>query len=205
MIAAFAFAFAANVAPPQLRPPRYCYRTAGQLRRQRAKAARSRRRRKSQRHLRLGAPRKNRTWSRAHSFTRNRLTDTEKADLKTSSRELAALYAARPRILGDCETQGYLVRGPGPVKPCPWASCRHNLAIEVKEPTGLMVRASLKVNHPGRDFDQLDETCSLRLPLRGDELSLEAVGKLMNIHMERVRQIEEIALAKGREEVDEDG
>lgn len=80
--------------------------------------------------------------------------------------DLADAYAARPRELAGCEAAGYVVRGAGPAVPCPWASCRHSLLVEVDEETGI-----LKENFPGKDFGETaGETCSLQVALRGATL-----------------------------------
>ena len=75
------FAFATHVAPPQEHTRRCVYRTAGERRRLRARAARSRRHRKGQRGIVFGAARKGRTWSRARSYQDLRLRPEERAEL----------------------------------------------------------------------------------------------------------------------------
>lgn len=87
----------------------------------------------------------------------------------------------RPKTRGDC------VDGE---RPCPWAACRHHMAIEVSTLTG-----ALKVNFPDLEAWEIPETCSLDVADRGDH-PLEEVGELMNIVRERVRQVEVIAIRK---------
>lgn len=86
----------------------------------------------------------------------------------------------RPVTRADCE------RGP---RPCPYVSCAHHLYLDVHAATG-----SLKLNHPGREPDELAETCALDV----EGATLETVGALMNLTRERVRQIEDTALKKLR-------
>ncbi len=91
----------------------------------------------------------------------------------------------RPRTRGDC------VGGP---RPCPWASCRHSLILEVG--AGGAVRLAL-------DPEQLElapETCSLDVADRaaaGEEVTCDAVGRMLGgLSRERVRQIEASGLRK---------
>jgi hypothetical protein len=93
-----------------------------------------------------------------------------------------AMRAARPRTRGDC------ANGP---RPCPWASCRYHLALEVLEPTG-----NIKFNFPDAadDFSDLPATCALDVADLGGAL-LETVGVAMNMTRERVRQLEGAALS----------
>jgi DNA-directed RNA polymerase sigma subunit (sigma70/sigma32) len=53
----------------------------------------------------------------------------------------------------------------------------------------------LLLNFPDLDPDAIPETCSLDVAARGDHTH-EEVGALMNLSRERVRQIEQKALAK---------
>jgi hypothetical protein len=86
----------------------------------------------------------------------------------------------RPRTFGECSQE------PGP---CPWTLCRHHLAVDIG-PTGV-----LKIPFPGKDMDELEETCSLRAASHG-EMSTEDIGRLMGVTPERVTQIYMIGLAK---------
>jgi hypothetical protein len=86
-----------------------------------------------------------------------------------------------PATRGDCQ---------GGPRPCPMASCRYHLAIEVVGRKG-----SLLLNHPHRELDELPATCALDVADEGTT-TLERVAELLNLTRERVRQIEVIALAK---------
>lgn len=70
-------------------------------------------------------------------------------------------------------------------------SCAHHLYLEVDEKTG-----AIKLNFPDRDVDQLAATCSLKVVDARGALSLEEVGKLVNLTQERVSQIEERGKSK---------
>lgn len=87
----------------------------------------------------------------------------------------------RPRTRAECEP------GVG-MRPCPWVGCRHHLYLDVKE-GGL-----LRFNFPGPDgkgveLEELKETCSLDVADKGRHTH-EQVGDLVNMHRERVRQLE---------------
>lgn len=75
-------------------------------------------------------------------------------------------------------------------RPCGFVSCRHHLYLGVNERTG-----SIKLNFPGLEVWDLPESCALDVADRG-EMTLEAVGELMNLTRERVRQLEASALEK---------
>lgn len=77
----------------------------------------------------------------------------------------------------------------GGERPCPWASCRHHLYLDVKH------NGSIVVNFPWLEVAEMAETCSLDAADRG-AASLETVGRLMNLTRERARQIEEAGLAQ---------
>lgn len=70
------------------------------------------------------------------------------------------------------------------VRPCPWIGCRHHLYMDVNPETG-----GMKINHPGRDVDEIPETCALDVADRGGA-TLEEIGAMLGITRERARQIE---------------
>lgn len=88
----------------------------------------------------------------------------------------------RPLTRGDCE---------GGARPCPWVSCAHHLYLDVL-PSG-----SIKFNFPELEPWELRETCALDVADRGGE-TLEAVGRLLSLTRERVRQVEQVACRKVR-------
>jgi hypothetical protein len=97
-----------------------------------------------------------------------------------------------PETFGDC-----------PEGPCPRYRCRHHVGIEAD---GDM----FKNNFPHKDFDELKETCTLRVAneagkrkdspalLEGAVMSCDEVGEILNLSPERIRQVEGEALAKMR-------
>jgi hypothetical protein len=100
--------------------------------------------------------------------------------------ELAAEgYERRPRNRADCRSGE---------RPCPWASCRHHMALDVN-PNGTLV-----LNFPGLEIWELAHTCSLDGADEGG-MTLEELGKRLNVVRERARQLEVRALERLREAV----
>lgn len=89
----------------------------------------------------------------------------------------------RPRTRGDC------VNGP---RPCPWASCRHNLLIDLKQRHDSQ-RAPDVIEYG--EVDEIGETCSLDVADAG-ESTLNDIADMHSCTRERVRQIEGIAMRK---------
>lgn len=100
--------------------------------------------------------------------------------------ELLALLAARPRERLECAD--------GP-RPCPYASCRLHLAIDVTD------RGAVKRNFPHLEIWQMTETCALDVAERGG-VTLEEVGDMTNVSMQAASQTLGIALRKLREVVE---
>lgn len=94
---------------------------------------------------------------------------------------LAPEGVARPRTRVDCADLD---------RPCPFVSCRHHLYLDVNPDTG-----TIKLNFPGLEPHELRETCSLDVADR-DGVTLEEIGRILNLTRERVRQIETRALLK---------
>jgi len=69
-------------------------------------------------------------------------------------------------------------------------SCRHHLYLDVKPHTG-----SIKLNRPELEPEELMHSCSLDVAERGDS-TMEHIAGMLNMTRERVRQIEDAALAK---------
>lgn len=84
----------------------------------------------------------------------------------------------RPRTRGDCI---------GGLRPCPWVSCRHHLALEVT--SAASVHLPWGDANDGIDLDRMPDTCSLDVADRGGT-TLSECGKRLNVTRERVRQIE---------------
>lgn len=97
----------------------------------------------------------------------------------------------RPKSRSEC-------RG-GP-RPCPWVGCRFHLAIDVKA-NGAIVR-----NFPGRDFDEIPQTCALDVADAADPdgITLTEVGMMLGLTRERTRQLVMMAIQSLRQHVGED-
>ena len=87
----------------------------------------------------------------------------------------------RPVTRDDCKFGG---------RPCLFVACRFHLFLDVNPRTG-----SIKFNFPGMEVHELEETGALDVADRGG-ITLEEVGRLLNLTRERVRQLEAEALAE---------
>jgi len=93
------------------------------------------------------------------------------------------LDALRPKTRGEC------LEGP---RPCPWAACKYHLYLDVSTRTG-----SIKLNFPEIEPWEMIESCVLDIADRGP-VTLEDVGRIMNLTRERIRQLEAAASDKVR-------
>ena len=84
----------------------------------------------------------------------------------------------------DCQ------HGPHAERPCPFVSCKHHLYLDVNERNG-----NIKLNFPDVEVWELPETCALDVADRGG-ITLEEVGAIMNLTRERIRQLEDLSLAR---------
>lgn len=100
-----------------------------------------------------------------------------RAEMRSGVELLDEPVVRRPRWRSECD-----------LRPCPYISCRYNLCADVSHAGGLQV---------WRDPTDGGETCALDVAARGS-LTLDAVGKLLDVTRERVRQIETRALVKLR-------
>lgn len=100
------------------------------------------------------------------------------------SAEYREFLANRPTTRGQCR---------GGERPCPYISCEHHFYLDVDPKTG-----TIKINFPGKDLDDLEETCELDVSERGEQ-ALEVVGNYMNVTRERARQLEVKGLIAMRE------
>lgn len=73
--------------------------------------------------------------------------------------------------------------------PCPWVSCKWHLKFDVT------LRGSLRDNFPGREVWDMPHTCALDVADAGPQ-TLEAVGDVLNLTRERVRQVEQRAVKR---------
>jgi len=90
----------------------------------------------------------------------------------------------RPERREDC-----LPGGHNEARPCPFASCRHHLGLDVL-PTG-----GIQLNFPDKEPWDLPHTCSLDLADQGG-MTLDQVSKQLDVTRERIRQIEYKTLAR---------
>jgi len=109
-----------------------------------------------------------------------RMTKRERRRLALAVPEASEPYW-RPLTRGDCE---------GVPRPCPFVACRHNLFLDIQSSTG-----GIKLNFPDREPDEMVDSCALDIAEEGG-VTLERCGAAMSVTRERVRQIEERALAK---------
>lgn len=145
--------------------------------------------------IKVIVPRIMRDGDRPQSLGSGRLTRWERKRLGDDEEILkdeGVKFNYLPPTLGDC-AEG----------PCPRYRCRHHTGIEVDSD-------AFKNNFPGRDFDELKETCTLRVAnqaekrkdspalLEGAVMSCDEVGEILNLSPERIRQVEGEALAKMR-------
>lgn len=77
-------------------------------------------------------------------------------------------------------------------RPCPFVACRFHLYLEVHPQTG-----AIKLLWPHLEPWELGETCALDVADRGG-VTLEAIGMMLNVSRERVRQVEATALRRVR-------
>lgn len=87
----------------------------------------------------------------------------------------SSLRAQRPITRGDCKDGD---------RPCPWASCRYHLAINMSHGGSEVV-----MSFPDLEIWEIPETCALDVADRGDH-RLEEIAKITNVTRERIRQIE---------------
>jgi len=78
-------------------------------------------------------------------------------------------------------------------RPCPFVSCRYHLYIDIKANGGFVVQFA------DREPWDLPQTCALDVADKGGH-TLEEVGNIIGVTRERVRQLEEAALDRLREE-----
>lgn len=88
-------------------------------------------------------------------------------------------HAERPRTRSECPT----------TRPCPWVGCRHHLYLDVN------AQGSIKMDARYGVWETPGETCALDVAEAGPH-TISEVAALIGTTYERVRQIEEAALAK---------
>jgi Sigma-70, region 4 len=98
----------------------------------------------------------------------------------------------RPHHRSDCEPGGVNHQ-----RPCPWVSCRYHLFLDVAHNGSIKLNFSIDEANVGRTLREMPATCVLDVIDWEDEgITLEKAGTYMNITRERMRQLEESAIAK---------
>lgn len=118
--------------------------------------------------------------TRSRTLSRKQLA-REHRKLKNKGELLQIIDSWHPTSREDCHKMP---------RPCLYVSCRHHLYLDVNPESG-----SVKFNFPGKEVWELEETCALDVAERGG-VTLEEVGKIMNLTRERIRQIEIQGLKK---------
>lgn len=80
-------------------------------------------------------------------------------------------------------------------RPCPFARCRHNTFLDINQSSG-----KLKIIFPNCESpaDMKSSNCSLDIVDERGMMTLEDIGRFMNITRERVRQIADAGMRKLR-------
>ncbi len=104
-----------------------------------------------------------------------------RAELEALERDDPLPPIERPRTRADC------IHAP---RPCPFVGCRHHLYLDVSR------AGHIKLRFDGLDVDEIPETCALDVVVEGEAMDRQAIGRVLNLTRERVRQIEPVALAK---------
>jgi hypothetical protein len=117
---------------------------------------------------------------RSRTIASRRLT---RAEIEDGKRLVDYMWYERPQTRADC------VDGP---RPCAFVSCKYHLYLDVKSET-----RSIKINFPHLEVWEMEESCSLDVAKKGG-LTLEEVGRIMNLTRERIRQVEAVGMEKLR-------
>ncbi len=163
-------------------------------------------------------PRRHLPGARPKSLGTHSLSAVARRELRRDMSDLAAdgFYARAadgsfkpgpryPKTFGDCETMVPRVLPSGAKGWCPFVACAMHLAYDVDEVTG-----AVKEMFPGRELSDLGETCAIRFALEGapsgspdgDGHTLERVGEAMNLVLESIRKVEEVAIRKVKRAID---
>ena len=118
---------------------------------------------------------------RPRTIAGRRLT---RAEIEEGKRLVDDMWYERPKTRGDCAD--------GP-RPCPFVSCKYHLYLDVKDDTH-----SIKLNFPHLDVWEMEHSCALDVAEQGG-MTLEDVGRIMNLTRERIRQVEVAGIDKLRE------
>lgn len=123
---------------------------------------------------------KTKTTRPRNPFNHKRLSPDEIEDI-----ERFADYQGetRPRTRAECQDVP---------RPCPYVSCRYNLYLDVWG-------RGLRLQFPHLDPTEMEHSCALdEAEAHVDGMTLDEMGKRLNITRERARQLEESSLRKLR-------
>lgn len=130
--------------------------------------------------------------ARPRTMTKRVLARARRRDLAagelpppTRADDAAAGLPGRPATWGECRARGLGT----PDAPCAYVSCGYHLYLDVTP------RGALQLNFPEHEPHELRATCALAVAEAGG-LALAAVGRLVNLTRERVRQLERAGLAR---------
>ena len=123
--------------------------------------------------------RKDRT--RPRTIAGRRLT---RAEIEEGKALVDDMWYERPKARSEC-AEGQ--------RPCPFVSCKYHLYLDVKTDTN-----SIKLNFPHLEVWEMEHSCALDVAEQGG-LTLEDVGRIMNLTRERIRQVEVAGIDKLRE------
>ena len=122
--------------------------------------------------------------ARAHPYPRSMVASEVRRQAR-AERSDAPQQRSLPQTRAEC------VSGP---RPCPYTTCRYNLFLDVNSGGGI------RFAHPELEPGQMPESCALDVVAREGALTLEAIGRLLGVTRERIRQIEVVALGRFRTE-----
>ena len=114
-----------------------------------------------------------------------RVKPLSKEEQEALEEDSEMLEAERPVCRRDCR---------GGLRPCPFVSCKFHLFLDVNPKNG-----HIKFNFPGLEVHELEQTCALDVAEQEQGITLEEVGRYMNLTRERVRQVEVSGLSKIKE------
>jgi len=118
---------------------------------------------------------------RSRTIAARRLGKVDFSNGETIDPEVEAL---RPKSRQDC------VHGE---RPCPWVACKYHLYLDINPRTG-----SIKLNFPDMEPWDMPDSCVLDIADQGP-VTLEDVGRIMNLTRERIRQLEASASERVKE------
>lgn len=95
-----------------------------------------------------------------------------------------AAHLQRPRTRGECADG---------VRPCPWVGCRHHLYLDHDAE-----HDAIRYNEPDVEPWDMELSCSLDVAeaVEGVGITLEDVGTILGLTRERIRQLQQRALAR---------